>query len=335
MSESSKLLIVHRKSTSEAVLDIRVDNTDGSPCDKGQRTVSTASRKAVFATIGFALLLIIMGANFSMIQSSNQKPLRKESSASPNLVDEPVQIRSRSEAQKLQARIDTLQAEFQLANEGKHSGGRSAVSSGQKIELLDDLHALKQPVQASSSITMLSQPSEPEPGTNVHAHLLAFVQTLNAAGRNMRSDCDDPDFKDADLINSFLSKKVDICTPSSAAQQSDASKISSSHIVCYQHQQARHTATDSICEGRNVALHLPSFEGYGMSAFVEATWMNMKPGALQAACTPTGPFSKDKFPLCLGDWFVSGFRQVTLQPLSAPSCPLHASRRCTGARRLM
>lgn len=80
--------------------------------------------------------------------------------------------------------------------------------------------------------------------------------------------------------------------------------------MCYQHQQARHTATDSVCEGRNIALHLPSFEGSAMTGFVEATWMRMNGGALQAACSPTGPFSKDKFPLCLSDWFVSAFKQV-------------------------
>jgi hypothetical protein len=318
MSDSSKLLIVHRKSSADAVLDVR-DDTDGSSCDKGQRPVCIASRKTVFAALGFVMLLIIIGANLSRIQSGYKKPPKKASYGSPPAIEESILIRSRLEAQNLQARVDTLRAELHNANGGEISREKNHISAGQKLELRVSTPALQQqPVQALSSISMLSQSSEQQPSANVHAHLLAFIKTLNSAGRSMRSDCDDPDFKDADLVNVFLSKKVDICSSTLAVQPNGGSKITSSHIVCYQHQQTRHTATDSICEGHNVALHLPSFEGSGMSAFVEATWMSMKQGALLAACTPTGPFTKDKFPLCLGDWFVSGFRQVTVRSLYTP-----------------
>jgi hypothetical protein len=171
--------------------------------------------------------------------------------------------------------------------------------------------------------------------SNVHSHLLSFIASLNSAGRNMRSDCDDPDFKDADLVTAFHSKKAEICTPPSPLQQTGTPKISSSHIVCYQHQQARHTATDSVCEGRNIALHLPFFEGSAMTGFVEATWMRMNGGALQAACSPTGPFSKDKFPLCLSDWFVSAFKQVMLFQCEPTFAPFFSTRPCSlrpGAR---
>lgn len=324
MSDSSKVLIVHRKSAAEAVLDIRGEGADGAQSDKGQRPVSVASRRTIVAAFGLVMLMIIMGANISKIQTTYQRPFKKESSSLPSpLQDDPSEIHSRQEALKLQGRLDMLRAELQEANQGRFSSGSSFYDSQKS----GGASNMQQPVQESSSIAMIpqqepvvSKQKETAAISNAHAHLLSFINTLNSAGRNMRSDCDDPDFKDADLVSAFLGKKVDVCKPPTALQQSGAQKISSSHIVCYQHQQARHSATDSICEGHNLALHLPSFEGSGMSAFVEATWMNMKQGALQAACTPTGPYTKDKFPLCLGDWFVSGFRQVL------PRLPLSTRR---------
>ena len=220
---------------------------------------------------------------------------------------------SSGRVEALQARLDQLDQQLREASADK----LSQQAAGSVEQRRDDAALPQQPSQALFSSLQSQRASDSRAhhatASDVHSHLLEFIGSLNAAGRNLRSDCDDPDFKDADLVNSFHGKKVDICTPTSKLDETSPAKISSSHVVCYQHQQARHTATDSICEGRNVALHLPSFVGSAMTGFVEATWMSMHQGALAAACNPTGPFTKDKFPLCLGDWFVSGFRQVTLR----------------------
>ena len=305
MSDTLRASVVHRKPASEAVLDIHDDQSHG---DKVQRQASAFSRKASFLCMGLIFLLIVMGANYANVKVQGDRPLRKE----PSVRSDSIQTESRG---RLDERID-----------GGHSHStqsamsrESSVSAGQDSKMLVKAPTMQQP---SDSINMIPEPAHVDSkqlptasASNVHSHLLAFIDHLNSAGRNPRSDCDDPDFKDADLVYNFHNKKADICTSASALHQSGVPKIGSSHIICYQHQQARHSATDSLCEGRNVALHLPSFEGSAMTGFVEATWMSMKQGALQAACTPMGSFSKDKFPLCLSDWFVSGFRQVMVLPI--------------------
>jgi hypothetical protein len=264
------------------------------------------------------MLLIVMFSSSSVFKTMSEKRPLQEASSSPSFDGKDVQMHLPEVELNLLARVQSLEAELRDAE----SAIMSQRSSRSESNAVSEHH----PSHAPPPIELVAQREvgdskgrQAEISSSVHSHLLAFIDSLNSAGRNLRSDCDDPDFKDASLVNAFLSKKQAICTSPSALQPSGTSKISSSQIVCYQHQQARHTATDSICEGHNVALHLPSFEGSAMTGFVEATWMSMRPGALQAACTPTAPFSKDKFPLCLSDWFVSGFKQVLPPTISLRS----------------
>jgi hypothetical protein len=314
MSDALRPSVVHRKAASEAVLDIHDDQTHD---DKAQRQASAFSRKGSFLSLGLIFLLVVMGANYANSKVQMERPLRIEPATSPSVRAESAQTESRGH---LDARIDGVHPQ----SPPRGMPRESSVSVSQNSKMLEMAPNPQQRDKASDSIDIISEPGHVDikqlptaAASNVHSHLLAFIDHLNSAGRNPRSDCDDSDFKDADLVHSFHNKKADICTSTSAPQQPGAPKISNSHFICYQHQQARHSATDSVCEGRNVALHLPSFEGTAMTGFVEATWMSMKQGALQAACTPTGAFSKDKFPLCLGDWFVNGFRQVMVLPLRA------------------
>ena len=321
MGDASRATVVHRKSAAESVLDIQDD--------KAPRPRASSSRKNVFTVIGVLLLLVIVGANLSKIQGNFRAKLQNQqqqeslpllgdggdssSAVTAKFLSSSVTGASSSgRVEALQARLDQLDKQLREASADK----LSQHAAGSVEQRRDDAALPQQPNQALFSSSQSQRVSDSRAhhaaASDIHSHLLEFIGSLNAAGRNLRSDCDDPDFKDADLVNSFHGKKVDICTPTSKLDETSPAKISSSHVVCYQHQQARHTATDSICEGRNVALHLPSFVGSAMTGFVEATWMSMHQGALAAACNPTGPFTKDKFPLCLGDWFVSGFRQVTL-----------------------
>jgi hypothetical protein len=317
MNDGSRISVVHRKAAAEAFLDIEDGQSQGAQDEKSQRRRPLVSHRTVFSAIAVGLMLIIIFSHSSVFMTMFEKKPFQEAPTSPSLADKDVEIHRPKEVLDLLARVQSLEAELRDAEAGRMSQ-RSSLAAGQSQS---DGKAASASLlsHASPSIKLLPQPDavsgegqHVKPSSSVFSHLLAFIDSLNSAGRNPRSDCDDPDFKDASLVNAFISKKQDICTSPSALQQSGASKISSSHIVCYQHQQARHSATDSICEGHNVALHLPSFEGSAMTGFVEATWMNMRPGALQAACSPTAPFSKDKFPLCLSDWFISGFKQVQL-----------------------
>ena len=326
MSDASRASVVHRKAAAESVLDIQDD--------KAPRPRAPSSRKNVFAYIGLLLVLVILVINFSKIQSTFGSRLQKQqqqeslplhgdvsdsgSAATAGfLTTSFTDASSSSRVEELQARLDQIDKKLREASAGKLSQ-----QTGSLAEQRHDAPSPRPPTKTFSPVSQSQRGSDSlsqhAAAPDVHSHLLEFIGSLNAAGRNLRSDCDDPDFKDADLVNSFHSKKVDICTPTSTLDEPGAAKISGSHVVCYQHQQARHTATDSICEGRNVALHLPSVTGSAMTGFVEATWMSMQQGALVAACNPIGPFTKDKFPLCLGDWFVSGFRQVTTR--RAPGC---------------
>lgn len=304
---------MHRKPAAEAFLDIEDDKCQGVADEKSQRRRPFMSRRSGFVAIAVAMLLIVILSSSSVFKTMSEKRPLQEASSSPSVDGKDVQMHLPEVELNLLARVQSLEAELRDAE--------SAITSQQKSH--SDSHAASDhfPSHAPPPIELVEQRDvagskgrQAKPPASVHSHLLDFIDSLNSAGRNMRSDCDDPDFKDASLVSAFLSKKQDICTSASALQPTGASKISSSQIVCYQHQQARHTATDSICEGHNVALHLPSFEGSAMTGFVEATWMSMRHGALQAACSPTAPFSKDKFPLCLSDWFVSGFKQVCCRP---------------------
>lgn len=295
---------MHRKPAAEAFLDIEDDKCQGVADEKSQRRRPFMSRRSGFVAIAVAMLLIVILSSSSVFKTMLEKRPLQEASSSPSVDGKDVQTHLPEVELNLLARVQSLEAELRDAE--------SAITSQRKSH--SDSHA-PPPIELVEQRDVAgSKGRQAKPPASVHSHLLDFIDSLNSAGRNMRSDCDDPDFKDASLVSAFLSKKQDICTSASALQPTGASKISSSQIVCYQHQQARHTATDSICEGHNVALHLPSFEGSAMTGFVEATWMSMRHGALQAACSPTAPFSKDKFPLCLSDWFVSGFKQVCCRP---------------------
>jgi hypothetical protein len=268
---------------------------------KAHRMGSLLSRKMIFSVLGFLLLIVILSANI-LKNSVFMHPLKESNLLSQHAVP----AHSSKEAWGVQGGAGSAISESGAAHRASLSP--SAIAVFKDAEQHGHVHSSVVLFPQSGAVPKAAQ----APISSVHTHLLSFIESLHSSGRNFRSDCDDPDFKDAQLVNSFQSRQVEVCAPAAHVEQNSASKISNSQIFCYQHQQARHSATDSICEGHNVALHLPSFEGVAMTGFVEATWMNMKHGSLQAACQPTGPFNKDKFPLCLSDWFVSGFRQVTL-----------------------